>query len=136
MDIDKTNINVPILEPYELESIINCGIKSKSSFLSYLYNSYKYLGIKNIFHDIKELIFVVLMVILFYFFSMCISINENIDSLYKLTFTISPIFYLVTTIFSYLNSKQNGVFQLEMTCKYNLYQLQVYLYFLQYFCIQ
>lgn len=123
MDIDKTNINVPMLEPYELESIVSCGIKSKSSFLSYLYKSYKYLGIKNIFHDVKELIFIGLIVIIFYFFSMCISINRDIDSLYKVTFIISPIFYLATTIFSYLNSKQNGVFQLEMTCKYNLCQL-------------
>ncbi|WP_346975645.1 hypothetical protein, partial [Clostridium perfringens] len=46
-----------------------------------------------------------------------------VGSLYKFIFISSPILYLSVILFSFYNSKTKGVFQLEMTCKYNLYQL-------------
>ena len=36
---------------------------------------------------------------------------------------MSPIMYLVAVLFSFYNSKEKGAFDIEMTCKYNLYQL-------------
>ena len=125
MNINKRdkNIEIPQIDITELESIVNTGVKTKVSFIAYLKECFKELGFKNIFHDKNGLIVIGLVGILMLIFSMASISEETIQSLYKFTFVISPILYLSVVWFSFYNSRAKGAFDIEMTCKYNLYQL-------------
>lgn len=121
MDNKEKKIIIPEINFDELNSIVDKGVKKKISFIRYLKKSFKELGFKNIFHDKVELFVIVLIYIPL---SILVSIiNFNIENVYKITFFVSPILYLATTLFSFYNSNNKGAFELEMTSKYNLYQL-------------
>lgn len=116
-------IEIPQMDFGEIETIVNTGVRSKVSFLRYLKRCYRELGFKNIFHDKNELIVIGIIGIIMMVISMVNFTHTDIPSLYKLTFIISPILYLCVVLFSFYNSKEKGAFEIEMTCKYNLYQL-------------
>lgn len=117
------DIEIPDIDLGDLESIVNTGVKPKISFFTYLKTCFKELGFKNIFHDKNELIIITLVAILLIIAPISNLLYANINSLYKFIFIISPILYLSSVIFSFYNSKEKGAFDIEMTCKYNLYQL-------------
>lgn len=45
------------------------------------------------------------------------------ERIYIFVFIISPLYYLITNIFSFMNMKENNTYEIEMVCKYNLYQV-------------
>jgi len=113
----------------QISSIVSKGLKPRQSFLSYLKGMYKLIGIKNLFHDITEIVFVVLIVLSILIFITISSKNSmNIDngSIYSFIFMFSPILYLAISLISFINTKQKGTFEIEMTCKYNVYQLAAF----------
>lgn len=119
----KDNIKIPDLDFNDMEKIINSGVRRKTSFLKYLRDAYKELGFRNIFHDKNELIFIVMITLVILWLSLVSFIDSNVVESYKLIFVTSPILYLVASVFSFYNSKEKGAFEIEMVCKYNLYQL-------------
>ncbi len=118
----KDNIRIPDLDFNDMENIINLGMRKKTSFLKYLKNIYKELGFRSIFHDKNEL-FIIIITFIILSLTLPSYFERNIEDTYKFVFLIAPILYLITSIFSFYNSKENGAFEIEMTCKYNLYQL-------------
>lgn len=127
MDKDKSNIEFPnrnIIEN-EIQTIIDKGIIAKESFYSYLKNMYKQIGFRYLFQDITEIIFVILL---------CLSVliymiigfknHSSIDSkrIYCFIFIFSPILYFIISLLSFINIKQKNTYEVEMTCKYNIYQ--------------
>jgi len=87
----------------------------------------KEIGLKNIFHDKYELTFISIVVIASLIYSMVIvkEISIHVEDIYKSIFIVSPILYIIISLFSFFNSKEKGTFELEMTCKYNLYKILV-----------
>lgn len=126
--MDKFKIEMP--SDYEIEqqikSIVDKSIPPKESFYSYVSKMYKDIGISNIFHDLSELTYIGVLTIAVLIFSFISLKNNEIlveDKIYTFIFTISPLFYLVTNLFSYINMKENNTYEMEMVCKYNLYQV-------------
>lgn len=119
-DMDR---NIPYMDFGELESIVNAGVKKRTSFIGYLSSSFKELGIRNIFHDKNELIVIGLIGIAVMIFSLYNIRRESMKSMYTFVFSVSPVLYFSVVAFSFYNSKEKGAFDLEMTCKYNLFQL-------------
>lgn len=120
----KDNIEIPELEfiNKEINEIVSKGVKPKESFFRYLINIIKNLGFKNIFHDKIQIILI--LVVLFIFNLIFLSQDTmNIDGLYVTIFILTPITYLIIALFSYFNSKQSETFDIEMVCKYNIYQI-------------
>lgn len=109
----------------DVDGIIEAGVKPKKSFLTYLKDMVVEIGLKNIFHDRKEIVFISLLVIVTVTFSMfaIASNSSDIASMYRFIFIVSPVLYIVILLFSFFNTKQKGTFELEMICKYNLYQM-------------
>lgn len=122
-DLDLSEIEVPEINLNNLETIVSKGVITKTSFIRYLRMCVKELGLKNIFHDKKELLVIALVGFGLLSISMVNLSSSSLDQLYKFTFIGSPIIYLSAIIFSFYNSKEKGAFDIEMTCKYNLYQL-------------
>lgn len=124
------NFNIDIPDEFEIKHQINVileqGLHEKQSFYSYIKDMYKNIGIRNLFHDLSELIFIGVLIVALLAFGV-ISINRDsgimIEKIYTFIFIISPLFYLVTNLFSFINIKENNTYEMEMVCKYNLYQV-------------
>ncbi|MGF7047399.1 hypothetical protein J2T13_001904 [Paenibacillus sp. DS2015] len=110
----------------EISEIIAKGLPPQVSFLSYVTTMYKQLGFKYLFRDLTEIVFIICLVIsILAMMAMGLqsSFEFDHDSIYPFIFMISPILYLVIAYFFFANDKLKDTFEIEMTCKYNVYQL-------------
>ncbi|MBU3127227.1 hypothetical protein [Clostridium tagluense] len=114
---------------FQINSIVTKGLNPQQSFYSYVKNMYKQIGIRNLFHDITEIVFAVVIILsVLVFISISSNIPKNIEngSIYSFIFVFSPILYLVISLVSFINTKQKDTYDIEMTCKYNIYQLAAF----------
>ena len=125
--MDRFNIDIP--NDFEIKNEINfildSGLENKVSFYSYIKDMYQKIGFKNLFHDVSELVFVGVLVISILAFSTILGVRNQFitkEKIYTFIFVISPLFYLSTNLFSFINMKENNTYETEMVCKYNLYQ--------------
>lgn len=113
----------------EIDEILNKGLKKKKVFFPYVTSAIKELGFKNIFHDKSELIFISIISLIFFGFlggQIVLDINREDIYIYKIygyIFTASPIMYVIISLFSFINTKLSGTYEIEATCKYNIYNL-------------
>lgn len=113
----------------EINIILDKGLKHKKSFFSYMRKMYKQLGLKVIFHDFVEIVFTLL---IFLSLFLVIKFNEGaidyeeVKKIYGLIMIASPILYLILSLISLIKIKENRTYEIEMTCKYNLYQLSAF----------
>lgn len=126
--MDKFNIDMP--DDLEIKNQINLildkGLEKEEHFYSYIKNMYKQIGFKNLFHDKAELIFIGVLLLSILLLGI-LGIKRNTmmskEIIYTFIFIISPLYYLITNIFSFMNMKENNTYEIEMVCKYNLYQV-------------
>ena len=113
----------------EIDFIVTQGLGKRESFYSCLKNMYRQIGIRYLFRDELEIIFTILLVSSI-LFSVIIDRNiyfsENIKAIYAYLFTVSPILYLSMSILNLIIAKQNKTYEVEMTCKYNIYQISAF----------
>lgn len=113
----------------EIDFIVTQGLGKRESFYSYLKSMHKQIGIRNLFRDGLEIAFTILLVSSI-LFSVIIDRNiyfsENIKAIYAYLFTVSPILYLSMSILNLIIAKQNKTYEVEMTCKYNIYQVSAF----------
>ncbi|MBS4536622.1 hypothetical protein GOQ29_13440 [Clostridium sp. D2Q-14] len=113
----------------EIENIIKFGVRESESFYYYLKNMYMQIGIRYLFRDGVEIIFTILLVssiLLSAIKGNSIYFMKNIEAIYVYLFTVSPILYLTMCILNFINAKQNKTYEIEMTCKYNIYQISAF----------
>ena len=113
----------------EIDSITEQGLKGKESFYFYLKNMYRQIGIRYLFHDGLEIIFIILLIFSVLFpvvTSSSMYYMENIGGIYACLFMVSPVLYLTMSLLSFINAKQNKTCEIEMTCKYNIYQISAF----------
>ncbi|MCD3351940.1 hypothetical protein G8V03_13195 [Clostridium botulinum D/C] len=131
MDKEKFYIDMPdqITIQNEINIILDKGLKEKQSFYKYIKIMYKQIGLNNLFHDAIEIIFVGL-VAFGIFISIILQGQEmscmKVNKIYVFIMIISPILYLGLSLISFISTKERGTYEVEMTCKYNLYQLAVF----------
>ena len=126
--MEKFNIDMP--DDLEIKNQINLildkGLENKKSFYLYMKEMYRSIGFRNLFHDLSELIFIGVLLISILVFGI-ISIRHHYmiskEKIYTFIFIISPLYYLLTNVFSLINVKENNTYDIEMICKYNLYQV-------------
>lgn len=110
----------------QIQMIISQGMKPKESFYSYVKKMYRQIGLRNIFHDATEIAFTFFIVISVLLFVTIGAVRESgvaDESIYSFIFITSPMIYLAMALVSFVNTKFNGTYELEMTFKYNIYQL-------------
>lgn len=113
----------------QIDDIIEKGVKSKKTFYSFLKNMYTQIGIRYLFHDLVEIAFVALIVIaslIFVIINSQIQMSIDDGSIYTFIFIISPILYMAVSLVAFINTRLNNTYEIEMTCKYNFYQLSAF----------
>jgi len=112
----------------EIKVIVAKGIVKRESFAKLLANMYKQIGIRFIMRDYREIVIAVcMMAIIMYMITT--NGRESIDaytSYYGIIMVISPLLYCCLSLIPFVNSKFNGTFEVEMSCKYNIYQIAAF----------
>lgn len=111
------------LDLNEIDNIVNKGVRPKKTFVKYLREAVRELGMHNIFHDVAQLIVIIILSILIIGFVLAYIDTSNEVKVFKAIFMLSPLIYVISSMFTFINSREKKVFDIEMTCKYNLYQI-------------
>ncbi|GAB6086675.1 hypothetical protein [Alkaliphilus crotonatoxidans] len=111
----------------EIQIILKKGLPEGEGFLTMLIKMYKQLGLQYIFRDFTEIIFVIsLMVLALVTILFNLKATFTVVAFYPMLFTFSPLLYLTTTLFFLIKMKMSSTYEVEMACKYNLYQLAAF----------
>lgn len=109
----------------EIGKIVATGVKRKEFFLSYLTSMYRQIGFRQLFSDRSELAFTLITAItllICYLFSPDPSFAKA-DDVYAFIFLVSPVLFVALSFFTYSNKMANGTFEVEMVCKYHVFQI-------------
>ncbi|MFC4401964.1 hypothetical protein [Gracilibacillus xinjiangensis] len=113
----------------EISSILTEGIDKRANFWSFLHTMYRQLGFRFIFRDLTEIIYTIILS-LFVVITLLMSLSDLLTwaewNVYTTIFTLSPITYLLFAYFFFIIQKQKPTYEVEMVCKYNLYQLAAF----------
>lgn len=127
MSKDKLHIPMPDEQfiKQQVQKIVSEGVNQKESFFSFLKSMYKQVGLRHLFSNQVELVFTIITAITFLSFYLLNSSNNELktEDLYANIFLFSPLAFLAYSLFTYTSKVMNTTFEVEMTCKYNVYQI-------------
>ncbi|MBN8191835.1 hypothetical protein JI667_06690 [Bacillus sp. NTK074B] len=130
MTKEKFRIQMPEDERVEREihTIIRLGMKKKQSFPQFMWKMQKELGFRYLFVSQKDGIIMTMsiMLILTLFVSMMTEGAGPGESIYGAIFMISPLLFMALSLYDLFVKKQSEVFEVEMTAKFNLYQVSAF----------
>lgn len=130
--MSKQKFQVPLPDEQTMQSqirqIVEMSMEGKVSFLPFLKFMYQQIGMKHLFRDHSVHIFSLFTVgtIASAFFLKPASSQVQLLDLYGYIFLISPILFFTLSFYTYANKKVNYTFEVEMVCKYNVYQVIVF----------
>ncbi|MEJ9282104.1 hypothetical protein [Ureibacillus thermosphaericus] len=109
----------------EIHQIVRTGLKPKQSFFSYIKSMYQCLGIRQLLSDRSELAFTIIIAAFVVFFYILKPDPEfmKAEDLYISLFCLSPVLFIVLTVYTYSNKLINATYEVEMACKYNVFQI-------------
>lgn len=116
-DLDNQTIRI------QIDNIVTAGVKQKQNFLSYLKSMVQQVGLRHIFSDRLEITFITLIVTIMIGLIVFLPYHSEIHDMYGYIFLLSPILFLVLSIFTYVRKTQNHMYDVEMACKFNVYQI-------------
>ncbi|KOP82654.1 hypothetical protein ACFFHH_23865 [Cytobacillus solani] len=112
----------------EINTIVAKGMVKRDSLKNLLSSMYKQIGIRFIMRDY---IVIITAFVLMAFFMYVVTTNgqeryNTHTNYYGIIMLVSPILYIVLSIFPFIQNKLNGTFEVEMSCKYNIYQIAAF----------
>lgn len=131
MSKHRVEIDFPdeIIIESQIQKIVSEGIIPRESFYRYLKNMYRKIGLRHIFHDATEIaftFFITISILVFLVMGATEGSGLPDGSMYSFIFITSPLLYLAMALVSFVSTRLNGTYDLEMTCKYNIYQLAAF----------
>lgn len=109
----------------EIQQIVALGVKRKESFFQFIKSMIQQVGMRHLISDRSELHFI-LIIAMTSLSIFVIQPNLSVGSaqnLYAYIFLISPLFFLVFSIYTYVTKIKSATYEVEMACKYNVYQI-------------
>ncbi|GAF18038.1 hypothetical protein JCM19046_2582 [Bacillus sp. JCM 19046] len=110
----------------EINRIVSQGLIKNTSFLTAIKEMYRHLGFKYLLTSWMESAILLLTFAFTVFLTILLSgfdRSETEQAFYAYVFLLSPIFFLSISMFHYAIRKSNETYEVEMVCKYNVYQL-------------
>ncbi|SFQ40087.1 hypothetical protein [Salibacterium halotolerans] len=114
---------------HEIDTILSKGLHPAPSFGHYLLAMYRQVGFRYIFRDATEIVFSLVLAIIVLAAMGIAAQNYTAfppDNLYTWIFGWSPALYMVVAYFFFMNKDHHPSYEIEMTCKYNVYQLAAF----------
>lgn len=108
-----------------IRQIVDAGLPRRVSFFALLQPMVRQVGFRQLFSDGTELVFAALTAITFvgvFLFKPNAS-YADLQELYGYIFLTSPVLFLVLSLFTVFHKVLNGTIELEMTCRYTVYQI-------------
>lgn len=127
--MDKQKFQIPMPDDQtiqkQIQHIVDLGLQQRVSFWAYLKQMYRQLGFKHLFSDRSELAFALATAMVFFGFHIWVAASDHVQEqgLYGVIFMSSPVLFLLFSIYTYANKVMNNTIEVEMTCKYNVYQI-------------
>jgi hypothetical protein len=106
-----------------IEYILNKGLVKPKSLAEYLGGLYRQLGFRYLFWDTAQIVALITITL---FVVLLILPNTPADMKYSLLFAGSPLVFLLSMICSDASERVSGLYDLKMTCKYSLRQVNVF----------
>lgn len=125
MDKEKFTILLPderVIQS-QIDQIISSSIEEKTTFPTYLKSMVQQVGMRHLFLDRWALGFILFTVITLLGSFLLIQAPVETERIYAFVFIMSPILFLLFSIYTYVNKAQQATYEVEMTCKYNVYQV-------------
>jgi hypothetical protein len=109
----------------QIDQIVAAGVKQKESFPSYLKSMAQQVGFKHLFSDRLELFYITCTALIACIMIFLLAAPERLDvqDLYGFIFLLSPILFVSFSAYTYANKVRNSTFEIEMSCKYNVFQV-------------
>lgn len=130
--MNKEKFHIPLPDEntiqMQIQQIVDRGLPKKKSFMSYLKSMYRHIGLRHLFSDRIEYAITFITAITYIIITFYQPERSEIDEyyLYGLIFLLSPILFIALSIYTYSNKIICGTFELEMSCKYNVFQIIVF----------
>jgi hypothetical protein len=128
MKKEKFKIDFPSEEEItrQINIIVKEGLPKKETFFKQVYTMYRQLGFQFLFPNSTEVAFISILIATFLFI-MGLQPRDYFEtepgSVYTFIFVTSPLVYLVICSLSLYHMWDNRTYELEMTCKYDFFQL-------------
>ncbi|EKN70421.1 membrane protein [Neobacillus bataviensis LMG 21833] len=127
--MDKEKFHIPFPDERtiqnQIKQIVASGVKHNDSFLSYLKSMYRQIGIRQLISERSELVFILFIAVnlLSVLLIKSGTLLGEVENLYAFIFLISPVLFIALSVYTYSNKIMNATYEVEMTCKYNVYQV-------------
>lgn len=112
----------------EIKTIVSKGVFQPEPFYKLLHNMYQQIGFRYLLKDKKEIgvAAALMIIVMFVVIEMGQERPSSASGYYGVIMVISPILYGILSLVPFLTSRFQSTFEVEMTCKYNLYQLAAF----------
>ncbi len=112
----------------EISEIVSRAAIAKEPFSSVLLGMYRQIGWRFLLRDYKEVSFAVVLmgILMFAIWNAGMESAEQAKELYSWLMLYSPLLYGVIVFLPFINSRTNRTEEVEMACKYNLYQVAAF----------
>lgn len=104
----------------EIEDILSKGLSKHKSLWWYLREIYRALGLRYIFLNTWQSVFMTVAAIFGFFLLYPLSAGQYI---YTALFAVAPIFFILIVLLSETLERVGGLYELKMTCKYTVQQI-------------
>jgi hypothetical protein len=128
MNKEKFKVDFPSDEDIarQISFIVKEGLPKKETFFKQVYTMYRQLGFQFLFPNSIEIAFISILIATFLLITGLQArdyFEAESGSVYTFIFVTSPLVYLVICLFSLYHIWDNRTYELEMTCKYDFFQL-------------
>lgn len=107
-----------------IASIVDEALPVRPSFSNQVGTMYRQLGFRHLFRDLTEIVFVLALGLgVLVFMALFVLSNANTEGIYAFIFIVSPLLYLVVSVIFFADLRRRDTYQVEMSCRYNVYQL-------------
>ena len=112
-----------------IRQITKAGLKDRRFLFSDFWEMYRSLGLRVIFHDMSDVVFLSAMVVFFAFYLLLKSFQADFlgrNDVYVVLFTVAPTLYLVLCLLGFWKERMSDTYDLKMSCKFTVYHLTAF----------
>ncbi len=112
----------------EIKRIVKVSLKPRQSFLAYVIQLYKTIGLKYLFINRREglLLCFSILVMMIYLSSAVTKTAQDETAVYLFLFLVSPLIFTSLSLYDYFYKRHYETIEVEMTTKLNLYQVTAF----------